>query len=322
MKNLKKLLQLFLVKAYGLTEDEAAALLNKAEDGTDKGDDYVDDKLTDKLLDLDKAKVAKLKGKDGEENENFKQGYNKAKKETLSKFEKDIADEYEFENDAKLTGIELVKAIVTTKAKPTTANAKDITEDVIKAHPTYIALEKANAKAIKDSDKKVVDEVNKVRAEFAQKETASKVKDVALAKLLELKPVLPKDAKLAKNQTELFVNRYLTGDYEQQADGRFLAFTGTGDQRKRVEDEHGHPVYLDDQIKTDVASFFEIQKQDDKGSAGNGGGAGAGGGGGAGAFQFTLPKNEADYNTAIFNANSPEERAAIKEAYDAANAGS
>lgn len=324
MKHLKKLLQAFLVKVYGLSEDEAADLLNKSEDGT-VSEDYIAKDLGEKLLELDKTRVAKLKGKEGEENENFKQGYNKAKKEVLKKFEDDLRAEYgDVDEDGNLKGTELVKAIVTLKAKPTAANAKDISEDVVKAHPAYITLEKANKKAISDADKRVTEEVQKVKDEYAKAETLGKVKQNVLTTFLGLKPVLSQDASKAKSQQDLFVNLFDQFDYEPQADGTYLVMEGTGDQRKRKEDGHGNPIKLQDLVKQEAGKYYDFAVQDPKGSGGNGG-AGAGGDGGAGGggteYQFKMPKNIDEYNNAIFNAKDAGERAAIKTAWDESNKG-
>lgn len=312
MKALKKALQLFLMKVYGLTEEEATSLLNKDEEGN-TNEEFVAPNLNDKLLDLDKARVAKLKGKEGEENELFKQGFNKAKKEVLTKLENELREKYDVTDD-KLTGAALVEAIVTEKAKPNVQNAKDINEEVLKAHPAYIALEKAKIKAEKDAQALAKTEVEKVQKQYERKEVLSTIKSEALNKFLALNPVLAKNATVAENQKRKFVDLFDSYDYEKQTDGTYLIMVGEGDARKRLEDGHGNPLKLDDLVKQEASNYYEFAVQQPKGSAGNGG---AGGGGGADdkKYEFKVPTNEDEYNDAIFNAKNVEERQAIDKAW-------
>ena len=122
----KQLIQGLVAKTLNIANDEIASILYK-EDGTLKEDAVEtlvskDAQRIQALKDMHSAELTKIHDK----------GYNKAKVETLSKFEKDLKDEYGIA-ESQATGKELVKEILSKLSKDT-----HLDEDKVKLHPKFI----------------------------------------------------------------------------------------------------------------------------------------------------------------------------------------
>lgn len=309
MKNIfLKLLVAYLAKVNGQTEDEVASLiLEKKADGTYDEDKVLDGGL-DAILAKDTERVTKLKGEDPAKK--FTEGLNKGKKEALEGLEKQLREAYGVDEDSKLKGAELVKAVVEKTKAP--LKAGDLKDDDVKKHPVYLQLEAAKNKALEDAKAEHEAKVKEIETGHAKKETLQGVKSEVFKAFDALKPVLSKDAAKAARSRERFAAQFEGYTYEKQADGSYLIIDKDG---KRLEDKHGNPKKLNDLVKETAEQEFEFVAQDPKGNGGNGGGGGTGSGG------VKLPKTEEEFNEMVLNEPDPAKRAEISTAWEAAQGG-
>lgn len=303
----KEILLSFLAKQYGMTEEAAAELLYTKSEDDDTKTVLKENALQD-LLAKDTERVKTLKSNALDKTAIYDEAFNDAKKKVLGKAEKALARKYGIEgDDFKLNS--LVEDIV---AKETEGLKGDntITEDTVKKHPTYLALERTKVEEIERLTNTHQDEVKKIQADYIKTETLGTVKGKVLSFFDGLKPVLSKDSNRAANQRTDFASRFDSFNYERDGD-KFLMLDGEG---KRMEDAHGNPIYLDKFVEAEASKLYDFQVQSPKGGAGNGDGSGGNGG-----SKVTVPTNEDEYYMAIINATSSEEREAITAAYDEAN---
>lgn len=291
-----------MAKTLNLPTDKVAEYLYKKTD---------DGKLTEEpnpealaqLLALDQERVKALKeGAKGDGKTQFDNGHKKGLKDARDTLEKEIKAEYELESEAQ--GLELIKQVA---AK---LSGSSIAEDKVKLSPVYLALEQ-KAKAEKAA---LVEEwegkYNGLTTEHKQKETTRTIGGLLRSELNTLNAVLPEDKTKADNIVNLFVNNVLGKYGFESVEGVETPVPTL--KGKRVENAHGNAVNFNELAKQEAALLFNFQVQDPKGNGGNENG-GKGGNG------FKVPANENEYNAAIFNAKTIEERAEITTAYEATN---
>lgn len=287
---------------HGITEDAAAELLcEPSEDGNGVDRTKLKSDALGVLKTQDKVRVDKIKGS-VDKTKIFNDAHAKAVKEERGKVEKLLAEKFELSRELELT--ELVDQIAAIKAPA----GGELTEENVKKHPAFTTMEKTKTK-----------EIEKLKTEYEAKlkdvETAqSKAKITKTALEIiggyfdDLKPVLPADATKAANQRKKFLKEFENYTYEP-IDGSDKDFLIIGPDGKRLEDGHNNPLSLKAFTQREAEPVFEFAVQDDKGGPGNGGKAGKG--------AVKVPTNEEEYNDAIFNATTAEERAAIADAYGA-----
>lgn len=308
MKELAQIFLAFIVKTHGISEEQAAELLyQKSEDGKTLDKDKVNTELLTQLESMDAERVQKLK--DGADTTKaFEDGYKKAQKETLSKHEDSLRKEYGV-TDTNLKGSELVKHIVQSASEGEKGKGK-LTEDEIKKSPLYLQLEKERTEAVESVKTEYETKIQDLEKGWQRNQTLSTVKGKVINLLDGLNPVLPKVQTAATNQKNQFAGIFEKYDYQQDGDSLLVLDKESG---KRLEDKHGNPIKFENLVKETAAEYFEFAKQDPKGGPGNENG-------GAGGAGISVPKDEAEYNKAIFEAKTPEDRAAIQTAYEASNA--
>lgn len=307
---LETILLKYLAKQHGITEEQAAELLyQQSEDGEGLDKTKLKEDALQGLLSKDQERVTALKGT-VDKTAVFDEAYAKAKKEVLAKEEKKLAKKYGIEED-NLKLDKLVDSIVNKQVEAAAADG-ELTDDKVKTHPTYLALERSKTEDIESLTTKHEAEVKKIQDGYARTEALTTVKGKVLTYFDDLKPVLSKDGAKAANQRQVFANMFEAYEYqtEEGQDEPLVLKDG-----KRLEDAHGNPISLKALVQNTAEQYYDFAVQDPKGNAGNGGGAGGSGGG------ISVPKNEDEYNTAIFNANSPEERMAIADAWEASQGG-
>lgn len=289
-----ELLTEFLGKTINLpAESIQEKLYKKQEDGT-FSNEFADNAL-ETLLELDRERVSKLKSIDNADITKFK---NMGKAEALTNFEKQIKELYKVEEDVK--GIDLIQSIVRK-----TSGVK-MTDDQVKLHPLFIALENQKNNEINTFKSTYEDEINKLKNEFSSKEINSKVNDIAIGVLDTMKPVLSSDPAKANNVKKLFLSQ-ISSEYQfQNVDGNIIPVK----DGKRAEDEHGNALTLDKLVQRKAVDFFEFEQQDPKGSAGNQGGT---------TPPLVVPKTKEELSAMIFNEPDAAKRLALSEAFKKAN---
>lgn len=289
-----ELLTEFLGKTINLpAESIQEKLYKKQEDGT-FSNEFADNAL-ETLLELDRERVSKLKLIDNADITKFK---NMGKAEALTNFEKQIKELYKVEEDVK--GVDLIQSIVRK-----TSSTK-MTDDQVKLHPLFIALENQKNNEINTFKSTYEDEINKLKNEFSSKEINSKVNDIAIGVLDTMKPILSSDPAKANNVKKLFLSQ-ISSEYQfQNVDGNIIPVK----DGKRAEDEHGNALTLDKLVQRKAMDFFEFEQQDPKGSAGNQGGT---------TPPLVVPKTKEELSAMIFNEPDAAKRLALSEAFKKAN---
>lgn len=289
-----ELLTEFLGKTINLpAESIQEKLYKKQEDGT-FSNEFADNAL-ETLLELDRERVSKLKSIDNADITKFK---NMGKAEALTNFEKQIKELYKVEEDVK--GVDLIQSIVRK-----TSSTK-MTDDQVKLHPLFIALENQKNNEINTFKSTYEDEINKLKNEFTSKEINSKVNDIAIGVLDTMKPILSSDPAKANNVKKLFLSQ-ISSEYQfQNVDGNIIPVK----DGKRAEDEHGNALTLDKLVQRKAMDFFEFEKQDQKGSASNQGGT---------TPPLVVPKTKEELSAMIFNEPDAAKRLALSEAFKKAN---
>lgn len=289
-----ELLTEFLGKTINLpAESIQEKLYKKQEDGT-FSNEFADNAL-ETLLELDRERVSKLKSIDNADITKFK---NMGKAEALTNFEKQIKELYKVEEDVK--GVDLIQSIVRK-----TSSTK-MTDDQVKLHPLFIALENQKNNEINTFKSTYEDEINKLKNEFSSKEINSKVNDIAIGVLDTMKPILSSDPAKANNVKKLFLSQ-ISSEYQfQNVDGNIIPVK----DGKRAEDEHGNALTLDKLVQRKAMDFFEFEQQDPKGSAGNQGGT---------TPPLVVPKTKEELSAMIFNEPDAAKRLALSEAFKKAN---
>lgn len=290
----------YFAKQHGISEDAAAELLCISEDGkTDRTKLKPD--IAEVLIAKDKERVEGIK-KDVDKTAIFNEAYDKATKDVRTKTEKALIKKYGLE-DVKATTVEEVVEAIVSKATADNKGGK-LDDEAVKKHPLYLSLERTKTEEVKQLEDKFKDDLAKIETEKAREAIFGTVTDKVLTYLDDLKPILPTDGKKAANQRADFAAKFKNYEYQpiEGAKDEFLILDGG----RRMEDGHGNPLTLKTLAENVANDYFEFAKQDDKGNAGNKGKAGA---------TVTVPKNEEEFNQAIFNAATPEERAAVEAAY-------
>lgn len=293
---MKELLLGFLGKTLNMPDESVAEkLFKKSDDG--KILDELDENALQTLLDLDANRVKTLRESINTK-EFFDNGYGKGKKEALELLEKQIREQ--FKVDSTRQGLDLINDVIAKTGKA------QIEDDKVKLHPLYLGLEERLKSEVEKLRSEYEGQIGQIKTDYANREMRVETSQVVNRLLDDLKIVIPDGKAVLK---EDFVNLLLGANQFEKADGKFIAVR----DGKRLEDSHGNAITLDQLVRTEAAKRFEFRKQDDKGNAGNKNGDGGSGSG------VVLPKNQDEYLERYFAANTPEERAQLKVAWDAAN---
>lgn len=304
--DLQKILLGYIAKQHGITEETVAELLfTKSEEDETKL--VLKENALEILLEKDTARVETLKGSGVDKTAIFDEAYAKAKKDELTKAEKRISKAYNIDGNYKLD--DLVAKVVEVKVAEATEGT-ELTDEKVKLHPTYLALEKLKNEEISTLTTNHEAAIAKINDDNVKKEIWQTTKVKILDYFDGLKPVLSNDGAKAARQRSDFATKFQTYEFQSQEgqDDPLVIKDG-----KRLEDAHGNPVTLKNLVEQTANQFYDFAVQDDKGNAGNGGASGGASGG------VNVPKNESEFQEAYFNANSAEERQAIQDAWDAAN---
>ncbi len=294
---MKEFIEGLLGKTLNLTPDQINELIYQSDA---EGNQVLKPTALDDALQKNSEKIASLKK---DEKTVREEGYSRGKKEALSNLEKSIKAEFGF--DSTLEGEELVKELVNSKITES-GKSKEITDDVIKAHPIYRELEKNKNKELDQFKLEKTAEIEKLHTEHKQSSFRKVATEKAKELFLSENPVLSEDETIRQNQIADFVARFESNNYQIEDDGTIVMF---GEDGKRLEDSQGNIVKFESFVKEKAGKLFQFKKQDASGNAG------------AGKADETkgvkVPKDEGEYQTAFNNAKTTEERSAITKAWRA-----
>ena len=294
---MEKQIRTFAVKVLGMTDEEVEQSLYKK---TDEGELSLVDDFDTILAKKDAERIARLNETNKQKlTEIHDKGYQKAQKEVLGKFEKDIKEKFGYDTDK--TGIELVNDIVT--SNKTSGKIEDV-----KTHPDYIKLERQLQSDFvpKTQFEEITGQFEDFKKNVERNNVIGKVKDDARKVFRSLNPILSKDPKKAANQESEFLSKLDTFDYQVQDDGNHVIIKDGG----RLENDHKNPVGFSDFIKQKASELYDFADQPTKGNSGVGGS----GSGSSGNFAFS---NVEDFKKSY---NKEFDLATRTKMYDAAKA--
>lgn len=256
-------------KVLGLPEEEAAEKLFN-------GDELSED-AADIILSGLENKIASVK-KEG--SENFDKGFKKAEAKYKSHAENVIKEALGIEITE---GEELSEAVAKWQAENKKSKTT-LTDDDIKKHPLYRQLEKERVP--KEEYEKVLTEHEQFKSMAVKREVLAQVKPKVWATVTSMSPKLPTDPKVAETYRNSFLNTFDSYDYQIENDDILILKDG-----KRIEDNFGNPLKFQDFVKSNASSYFEFNKQEPKGGAGNQNGATN-----TGAVTSPMPKSWDEFN--------------------------
>lgn len=243
-----------LTKYFSKTEDEIKELMYTEEDGNF----VLKEGASDMLIGMDEKRINRIKDEIGASaTKKFDDGYKKAQKEVLTKFEADLKAKFGLETDK--AGLDLIDELTASISK-----GGDLTEDTIKTNPLYLKLEGQTKKAFEEKIEELRGEFDGYKASVEMNKAMSGVKALARQEFLSLNPVLSEDAGKAERQVAIFLQG-LSG-YEYIADGDTYVIKNG---ETRLEDAHGNPVPFANFIKNKAEETFDFKVQEQRRSPGN-----------------------------------------------------
>ena len=292
-----ELLMGLLTKTLNMSEDDIKSVIIK--EGSE--DELKDDALT-LLLAKDAERISLIKEKSkGDSDSQYKRG----QRETAEKFENSIKTTFGIEDD--LNGNDLIA-----KAKElNTGGSGDgkLTDDDVKAHPVFIALQTEKSKEIAQMQKDHKSALDNNENEFNAKMTRSSVNQKALAHIRSKNPVLPEDTKKADKRLNTILPELANYKFEQNGNDIIVKDL----DGKLLTDAHDNAVSFDQLVDGIAEDYFDFD------SGGDGGSKGTGNGGdnfGKGKFNTVkIPQSPQELQKAMEGAKSSEERQKISEAY-------
>ena len=211
------------------------------------------------MISLDEARITRIKNDVGSDaTKKFDDGYKKAQKEVMPKFESQLKSELGFDSD--LTGIELVRAWGETLGKETKVTAENI-----KTHPEFLKIETEWKKNHKEEIENVRGEFENFKSNVSKEQTMSKIRDMAETEFMKLNPVLSEDPAKKKEQTNMFLSILDNYNYDFAEDGSVVIMDGD----KRLEDSHSNRVGFGQFIKSEAERRYDFQIQEGRESPGN-----------------------------------------------------
>lgn len=254
---MKEIIEAVLGKLYKMPKEDVTAALQKAEGS----EEFDEEKILPLFVQKDTEKVSKIKN----DAPKWSDVYNKANKENWTEVERKLKEAFEIESD--LRGDELLNHIKETYLSKKSADGKDakqMTDEDIKALPFVANLVKGYNKQLAEKDKEVEHKVKEVEEKFTRKERGQKVAQAALGKFDKFgEPILPSDKEKANKQIQrLYVDEVLSFDYEEK-DGKWMPLDKEG---KYLQDEHGYAMNSDDLWEKIAKQNFEFKVAKDRSS--------------------------------------------------------
>lgn len=276
-----------LGQVLGMSGDSLANELKNA-DGELKSESEIKSFLETKVS--DKLKAAEKKGRD--------EGIGRAKKETLTQLEKELATDYGIEE--VLPAKDLIKKIIEKNSTvdatdPNTIKTSDVFRDAIKAE--------------KEAQRKIQESFDSFKKEVAFKEKRSFV-ETKLPELLEKgKFVLPDNPKLKETHLSVFKNALFDGvDFDISGESPKVL----GADGKPLLDNLHNEIGFETFVTLKASNFFEVAAGDNRQGAGNRAGA-AGGNAGGKVFNFGHITSQEEGMSKLYTIQDKDERAALSE---------
>jgi hypothetical protein len=254
MSDLKEVLNGVLGTVLNMPEAEVSSLYDEEGNWKEGSTDALKSKHAERVK-LERDKSVK------DRNEQ----YNRGLKEKGVEFEKLLKEAGVEIGDA--IGADAVKKLVEHIDGKVAAVAKpsDLDDDKVKNSKLYREMEKKFQTELTTKDNEHRQAWTDRDAKEQRERILSKVKGDAKVILDELKPNLPEDPKKAAKLIGVLMQEFEGLSYEMDGDELLIKDS----EGKRLENELGHPIKLNDLVKAKSAEYFDFQASDKKGSLGN-----------------------------------------------------
>jgi len=253
----KQTITAFIGRTLNLPAEEVAALFK-----ADGDEETFNETALDSLLKHDATRVQNFTSKN---QEFFDNGFKKAQKEALSKFEKDIREKFNVTEDKQ--GLDLIESVVMAKIK---AQGGDLDEEKIKRSDVYL---KAVERLTKEKEEAVTEATTKYKTleqTIASEKINSAIRSSAKEIIMSLNPILP-EGKTAdgKSKAEIQVDRLideLISQHQFEVKGEKTLIIKDG---KVMEDPHGNLVDFKKYVSEKASYVWDFKEGEARKGTGN-----------------------------------------------------
>lgn len=255
--NEKQIITAFIGRTLNIPTEEVAALFK-----ADGDKETFSETALDSLLKHDATRVQNFSSKN---QEFFDNGFKKAQKEALSKFEKDIKEKFNVTEDKQ--GLDLIESVVMAKIK---AQGGDLDDEKIKRSDVYLKaverLSKEKEEAVTEATTKYKTLEQKIESEKIHSTIRSSAKEI----IMSLNPILP-EGKTAEGkskadiQVERLVDELISQhQFEVKGDKTLIIKDG-----KVMEDPHGNMVDFKKFVSEKASYVWDFKEGDKRQGTGN-----------------------------------------------------
>lgn len=253
----KQTITAFIGRTLNIPAEEVAALFK-----ADGDEETFNETALDSLLKHDATRVQNFTSKN---QEFFDNGFKKAQKEALSKFEKDIREKFNVTEDKQ--GLDLIESVVMAKIK---AQGVELDEEKIKRSDVYL---KTVERLTKEKDDTVNDAITKYKTleqTIASEKINSTIRSSAKEIIMSLNPILP-EGKTAdgKSKADIQVERLIDElisqhQFEVKGDKTLIIKDG-----KVMEDPHGNLVDFKKYVSEKASYVWDFKEGEARRGTGN-----------------------------------------------------
>jgi len=176
----------------------------------------------------------------------------------------------------------------------------------IKTHPEFLSLEQRAQKMLEEERETWQKKFEEQEQTFTQRQQWEGIAKHIRSYFFGSGFVLPEDKVKQEAHFEDFLPKFQGYKFQPNADGTILVMNPDG---SRVENQHGHPIYLHDLVLLKGKDRYDIMKQPPVGSAGNDNG-------GKPIVSFSF-KDDADFSHRWDAEKDPDKRKQMAAAYEA-----
>jgi hypothetical protein len=283
--DLKNLIVGVIGQTLNKPTEEVSKLLYK-EDSNGK----LTDELREDALQLVSTKISEhiqtVKASGGDETKARNEGHQRGKKEAMEEFESVIRKEFGIGSDVKQQGAELLRTGIGLLKN------SDLEESKVTGHRLYLDLQGKIDKLVGDHQVALKSKEDEFKAQLANVEILSELKQVAATEFDKLGALLPSDAEKAARQKNNFINDFVR-KFQWAKDSAGIVPMSEG---KRHVNAMGHGYTVATLLKDEAALLFEFKKM----QGGGGGNINGEGGGGSG---YRMPTTASEYNDMMMDSS-------------------
>lgn len=303
-QNEKQTINAFIGRTLNLPAEEVAALFK-----ADGDEETFSETALDSLLKHDATRVQNFTSKN---QEFFDNGFKKAQKEALSKFEKDIKEKFGVSEDKQ--GLDLIESVVMAKIK---AQGGELDEEKIKRSDVYL---KTVERLQKEKEEAITEAGNKYKAleqSVNNEKIHTNIRTAAKEIILSLNPILP-EGKTAdgKSKADIQINKLideLITSHQFEIKGEKILIINDG---KVLTDPHGNIVDFKNYVSEKAGLMWDFKEgQERKGTGNNNDGDDKGEGAKKG-YQGPAITSSEQYMDLIGKAKDETERIEITKAWN------